>query len=95
MRDNRPALYVYQQQRGSTVLQQGLIGELRIPAGDSASLLRHEGVQAHVVRQRAAHMASLHAQLEPLLLTYRSAGSAGQVIAATTARPPLPRRRLR
>lgn len=90
VRDNRPALYVYEQRCGPTILQRGLIGELRLPSGDSTSVLPHEGVQAHVVRERATHMTKLRAQLEPLLLTYRSsAGSAEQVIAATTARPPL------
>ncbi|MFI2629081.1 hypothetical protein ACH5A2_01565 [Streptomyces collinus] len=30
-RDERPALYVYQQQRGARILQRGLIGDLLLP----------------------------------------------------------------
>lgn len=90
VRDTRPALYVYQQQLGSQVLQRGLIGELALPRGGSPSVLPHEDVQAHVVRHRAARMAGLRAQLEPLLLTYRPRKrSADHVIADITRRSPL------
>ncbi|MEU8915000.1 DUF1015 domain-containing protein [Streptomyces nigrescens] len=90
VRDTRPALYVYQQQLGPRVLQRGLIGELTLSRGGSPSVLPHEDVQAHVVGQRAAHMAGLRAQLEPLLLTYRSSErSADRVIADITRRQPL------
>jgi hypothetical protein len=54
-RDDRPALYVYQQQRGARILQRGLIGDLLLPR-QAGRLLPHEAVSARVVRQRAAHM---------------------------------------
>ncbi|MEU0042784.1 DUF1015 domain-containing protein [Streptomyces werraensis] len=91
-RDERPAVYVYQQQRGARILQRGLIGELVLPRDSSRRerlLLPHEGVSPHVVRQRAAHMSGLRAQLEPLLLTYRSSEStAAQVVDHVTRRMP-------
>ncbi|MCI3935258.1 DUF1015 domain-containing protein [Streptomyces sp. AN091965] len=90
-RDEHPALYVYQQQRGARILQRGVIGELPIPhpGGAARDLLPHEDVSAHVVRQRAAHMAGLRAQLEPLLLTYRGTRStATQITHHITRRTP-------
>jgi hypothetical protein len=75
VRDARPAIYVYQQQRGARILQRGLIGELSLDRGTTGPVLPHEDVQPHVVTQRAGSMAALRAQLEPLLLTYRSAES--------------------
>ncbi|MEU0170562.1 DUF1015 domain-containing protein [Streptomyces iakyrus] len=90
-RDERAAVYVYQQQRGARILQRGLIGELVLPRDGKGRerLLPHEGVSPHVVRQRAAHMSGLRAQLEPLLLTYRSSQStATQVVDHVTRRIP-------
>ncbi|WP_246554101.1 DUF1015 family protein [Streptomyces paradoxus] len=51
-RDERPALYVYQQRRGARILQRGLVGDLSLPRR-AGQLLPHEEVSAHVVRQRA------------------------------------------
>lgn len=76
--DEQPSLYLYQQQRGARILQRGLIGDLLLSHdGTEAAgrVLPHEGVSAAVVRQRAAHMASLRAQLEPMLLAYRGTGA--------------------
>lgn len=90
--DERPAIYVYQQQRGGRILQRGLIGDLLMPRHSAASkgpLLPHEGVSTHVVRQRAAHMSGMGAQLEPLLLTCRGMASpAVQVVDRLTRRTP-------
>lgn len=90
-RDPHPAFYVYQQQLGARILQRGLIGELDLlEHGNPAPVLPHEDVQPSVVRQRAAHMAGLGAQLEPLLLTYRSTESTtAQLIDHVTRRPPV------
>ncbi|MFZ3495846.1 DUF1015 family protein [Streptomyces sp. 5.8] len=88
-RDSHPALYVYQQRLGQQVLQQGLIGELTLPDQNDRTVLPHEDVRAHVVAQRAAHMAGLRAQLEPLLLTHRSTDPAAtRLIEEVTRRPP-------
>ncbi|MET9851090.1 DUF1015 domain-containing protein [Streptomyces ossamyceticus] len=88
-RDERPALYVYQQQRGARILQRGVIGELLLPR-QAGQLLPHEDVSAHVVRQRAAHISGLRAQLEPLLLAHRyTESSAAQVTERVTRRAPV------
>ncbi len=90
LRDSRPALYVYQQQRGARILQRGLFGEVLLSRGTPGPVLPHEAVQPHVVSDRARSMAGLHAQLEPLLLTYRSAESTtAQVVEHVTRRPPI------
>lgn len=88
-RDPRPALYVYQQRLGHRLLQRGLIGELLLSDESAAAVLPHEEVQPHVVGQRAAHMAGLRAQLEPLLLTYHSSDDAATRLAEeiTSRRP--------
>jgi hypothetical protein len=90
VRDTRPAVYVYQQQRGGRILQRGLIGELGLTRGRTSAVLPHEDVQPHVVKQRAGSMAGLRAQLEPLLLTYRSTESTtAQIVDHVTRRPPV------
>ncbi|MGW0495807.1 DUF1015 family protein [Streptomyces sp. NPDC003007] len=88
-RDERPALYVYQQQRGARILQRGLVGDLLLPR-QAGQLLPHEDVSAHVVRQRAAHMSGLRAQLEPLLLAHRGTESTtAQLMDHITRRTPV------
>ncbi|WP_432064245.1 DUF1015 domain-containing protein [Streptomyces sp. C10-9-1] len=77
-RDPEPSLYVYEQRLGPRLLQRGIIGELAVTGADAGPVLPHEDVQEHVVRQRAAHLNGLRAQLEPLLLTHRSGGAAGR-----------------
>ncbi|MFD7443103.1 DUF1015 domain-containing protein [Streptomyces sp. NPDC059909] len=73
--DPEPALYIYEQRRGDT-LQRGIIGALALSAPDEGIVLPHEDVMPHVVADRAALMRSTAANLEPLLLTYRSDGAA-------------------
>ncbi|MBQ0987634.1 DUF1015 domain-containing protein [Streptomyces sp. F63] len=69
--DPEPALYVYEQY-GEGLLQRGLIGALRLsPPGDRV-VLPHEDVMPDVVADRTALMRATAANLEPLLLTYRS-----------------------
>ncbi|MEU5977823.1 DUF1015 domain-containing protein [Streptomyces sp. NPDC047315] len=75
VREERPALYVYEQHSEGARLQRGVIGELDL-LGDRVPVLPHEGVRERVVAQRAAHMAGVRAQLEPLLLGYRAPGPA-------------------
>lgn len=74
-RDERPALYVYQQQRGARIVQRGLIGDLLLPR-QAGRLLPHEEVSAQVVHRRATHMSGLRAQLEPLFLAHRDTEAA-------------------
>ncbi|MFE7779369.1 DUF1015 family protein [Streptomyces sp. NPDC057445] len=72
--DPVPALYVYEQRKGD-ILQRGIIGALALSAPDEGIVLPHEDVMPHVVADRAALMRTTAANLEPLLLTYRSDGT--------------------
>ncbi|UUN26102.1 DUF1015 domain-containing protein [Streptomyces sp. FIT100] len=73
--DPEPALYVYEQ-RKDDILQRGIIGALALSTPDEGIVLPHEDVMPHVVADRAALMRTTSANLEPLLLTYRSDGTA-------------------
>lgn len=93
--DAEPSLYVYEQQ-DSDMLQRGVIGALRLSEAADGIVLPHEGVMAHVVEDRAALMKATSANLEPLLLTYRSEtdgehepGGAMAVVERTALREPL------
>lgn len=74
--DAAPALYVYEQ-RGGDMLQRGVIGALALSGPTDGIVLPHEDVMPHVVEDRAALMRTTGANLEPLLLTYRSDGDNG------------------
>ncbi|WMX47742.1 DUF1015 domain-containing protein [Streptomyces roseicoloratus] len=87
--DPEPALYVYEQ-RGDGILQRGLIGALELSTPAEGIVLPHEDVMPHVVEDRADLMRTTAANLEPLLLTYRSKGDgAGTVIDRAVEREPL------
>ncbi|AWI28622.1 DUF1015 domain-containing protein [Streptomyces sp. ICN441] len=73
--DPQPALYVYEQRRG-VILQRGIIGALALSAPEEGVVLPHEDVMPHVVADRTDLMRTTGANLEPLLLTYRSEGPA-------------------
>ncbi|GAA3143767.1 DUF1015 domain-containing protein [Streptomyces rectiviolaceus] len=73
--DPEPSLYVYEQ-RDAGILQRGVIGALRLSEARDGIVLPHEGVMPHVVEDRAGLMRATSANLEPLLLTYRSDGEA-------------------
>ncbi|MEU5956392.1 DUF1015 domain-containing protein [Streptomyces sp. NPDC047525] len=73
--DPEPRLYVYEQ-RDTDILQRGVIGALSLSEADDGIVLPHEGVMPHVVEDRAGLMRATNANLEPLLLTYRSNGDA-------------------
>ncbi|MFF2162526.1 DUF1015 family protein [Streptomyces sp. NPDC058175] len=89
--DEIPALYVYEQRDGDH-LQRGVIGALRLSEPSEGVVLPHEDVMPHVVADRAGLMRATAANLEPLLLTYRSEGNATgatAVIERTVKRSPL------
>ncbi|MFE0178939.1 DUF1015 domain-containing protein [Streptomyces sp. NPDC059002] len=89
--DTEPSLYVYEQHDGD-ILQRGIICTLRLSDASEGIVLPHEDVMPHVVEDRAALMRATSANLEPLLLTYRSDGDATgatAVIERTALRAPL------
>ncbi|QIQ05457.1 DUF1015 domain-containing protein [Streptomyces liangshanensis] len=98
--DREPALYVYEQRRDG-LLQRGVIGALELSAPADGIVLPHEDVMPDVVEDRAALMRTTAANLEPLLLTYRSENASDStatqapatgtsvVIERTLTRPPI------
>jgi uncharacterized protein (DUF1015 family) len=78
--DPEPALYVYEQRQGD-LLQRGVIGALALSEPSEGVVLPHEDVIPDIVADRAALMRTTAANLEPLLLTYRSTGSSTGVTA--------------
>ncbi|MCF3124730.1 DUF1015 domain-containing protein [Streptomyces arenae] len=91
--DAEPSLYVYEQ-RSSDMLQRGIIGALRLSEAEDGVVLPHEDVMPQVVEDRAALMRATSANLEPLLLTYRTDGESGPtgaapVVERTALREPL------
>jgi uncharacterized protein (DUF1015 family) len=90
--DPAPALYVYEQ-RAAGAVQRGLLGALRLTPPGEGVVLPHEEVDQDVVAERAALTRATAANLEPLLLSYRSpAGppaAAADIMERTAGRPPL------
>ncbi len=89
--DPAPALYVYEQRAGDR-LQRGLLGALRLSRPEEGVVLPHEDVMPEVVADRAALMRATAANLEPLLLSYRSDGAvagAAAVVERAASGPPL------
>jgi uncharacterized protein (DUF1015 family) len=72
--DEEPAFYVYEQRNGD-LLQRGLIGNLRLSRPEDKIVLPHEDVMPEIVAERAALLRETAANLEPLLLCYRSDGT--------------------
>jgi len=69
--DRLPALYLYEQAgAGSSWLQRGIIGLVRLGSPESAGILPHEGVLPGLVADRRELMAATRANLEPIFLIY-------------------------
>ncbi|WP_436736285.1 DUF1015 family protein [Streptomyces sp. BBFR102] len=91
VQDEKPALYVYEQHKGK-LLQRGVIGSLLLSPPAEGVVLPHEDVMPHIVEERAALLRATAANLEPLLLSYRSepgSSDTGDVIDRTVQLPPL------
>jgi uncharacterized protein (DUF1015 family) len=92
--DPRPALYVYEQALGGeTILQQGLIGALRLVPLGAGPVLPHEDVLPGPVSGRRQLMETTGANLEPIFLLYDGDGADGAALRLVTqvaaSRPPL------
>src|SRR5207244_1790443 len=73
IRDRMAALYIYEQHlpgSGSSLLQRGIIGLVRLGSPDVAGILPHENVMPGLVAGRRELMAATQANLEPIFLIY-------------------------
>lgn len=86
IRDERPALYVYEQQLGDAVLC-GLVGSLRLDPSRQV-VLPHEDVMPQWVDDRFELMTATAADLEPILLAYGGGGAASDAVDAARAGEP-------
>jgi uncharacterized protein (DUF1015 family) len=78
--DDRPALYVYEEQSDGHV-QRGLVGALGLTPAEDRIVLPHENTMAGPVADRLALMAAVEADLEPIFLVYDGGGAATRLVA--------------
>jgi uncharacterized protein (DUF1015 family) len=83
MRDDQPALYVYEYAVGERTVR-GLVGALGLRDRTSAIVLPHEDVMPGPVEDRAELIASTGTNLEPILLVYDGNGVASDLADAVT-----------
>jgi uncharacterized protein (DUF1015 family) len=71
IRDEMPALYLYEQaDEAAAWVQRGLVTLVRLGSPEVAGILPHEGVMPGLVADRRALMAATQANLEPIFLIY-------------------------
>jgi hypothetical protein len=73
IRDRMAALYIYEQrlpESGTSLLQRGIIGLVRLGSPEVAGILPHENVMPGLVAGRRELMAATQANLEPIFLIY-------------------------
>jgi uncharacterized protein (DUF1015 family) len=71
IRDQMPALYLYEQaDQAASWVQRGLVTLVRLGSPEVAGILPHEGVMPGLVANRRALMAATQANLEPIFLIY-------------------------
>jgi len=90
IRDQTPALYLYEQaDQAAPWVQRGLVTLVRLGSPEVAGILPHEGVMPGLVADRRALMAATQANLEPIFLIYDSSdvgpGAAGLADGTATA----------
>ncbi|WP_250292062.1 DUF1015 domain-containing protein [Frankia sp. CiP1_Cm_nod1] len=87
-RDERPALYVYEQAQDGHV-QRGLVGAVALADPDAGIILPHENTMTGPVTDRLALTVATGANLEPIFLLYEGGGAASRVVAETVTSTPL------
>jgi uncharacterized protein (DUF1015 family) len=88
VRDEQPALYVYEESAGGHV-QRGLVGAVGLARADARIVLPHEDTMAGPVSDRLALSAATQANLEPIFLVYEGGGAASQLVATVDQRDAL------
>ncbi|WP_139342482.1 DUF1015 domain-containing protein [Protofrankia sp. BMG5.30] len=87
-RDDRPALYVYEQTQDGHV-QRGLVGAVALADPDAGIILPHENTMTGPVTDRLALTVATGANLEPIFLLYEGGGAASRIVAETVTTTPL------
>lgn len=87
--DERPALYVYEEQTPAGHVQRGLVGAVRLSPAEAGVILPHENTMAGPVADRLALMGATDANLEPIFLLYEGGGAASAAVAAADRGTPL------
>ncbi|SBW26326.1 DUF1015 family protein [Protofrankia symbiont of Coriaria ruscifolia] len=87
-RDDRPALYVYEQTHDGHV-QRGLVGAVALADPDAGIILPHENTMTGPVTDRLALTVTTGANLEPIFLLYEGGGAASQIASDTVATSPI------
>ncbi len=88
VRDQAPALYVYEETAGSHV-QRGLVGAVGLARTDAQIVLPHEDTMAGPVSDRLALSEATQSNLEPIFLVYEGGGAASALVASADERTPL------
>jgi uncharacterized protein (DUF1015 family) len=83
IKDQTPALYLYEQADEASWLQRGIISLVRLGSPEAAGILPHEGVMPGLVADRRALMAATRANLEPIFLIYDGEQAGDSAAAAT------------
>jgi uncharacterized protein (DUF1015 family) len=88
VRDERPALYVYEEtEDGHT--QRGLVGAVAVADPAAGIILPHENTMVGPVTDRLALLEATAANLEPIFLLYDGGGAASRIVARTASSPAL------
>ncbi|WP_283132828.1 DUF1015 family protein [Rhizohabitans arisaemae] len=85
--DERPALYLYEQQGPSGPPQRGLIGAVGLADPAQGVILPHENVFPGPVADRLALMRTTEANLEPIFLLYEGGGETSRIVEAVAGTP--------
>jgi uncharacterized protein (DUF1015 family) len=88
IRDELPALYVYEETDGAHV-QRGLVGAVGLARANAQIVLPHEDTMAGPVNDRLALSEATQANLEPIFLVYEGGGPASALVATADQREAL------
>ncbi len=89
LRDDVPALYIYEQAVRGQVILLGIIGALALLDPADRVVLPHEDVMPWPVADRASLQNALEAHVEPIWLVYDGGGPASQVVGEVTSAAPM------
>lgn len=86
--DDRDAVYVYRLANGSHS-QTGVVACCSLDEYEAGLIKKHENVKPDKVDERAGHIVTLRAQTGLIFLAFRGTSRISELIAETTAKPPI------